>query len=142
MAQHEKSGFQNRREFFRLKFAAPLRFKSYTPKNTPTKTSGREPSLTGGVSQNISQSGILFQTTENPPQLSSIVWINLDLRTIKICQEIEERALVLNEGLLGRVVRVEEDNKNYDIGVCFLTQDQKNSEEVQQVLSELSKTKP
>ncbi len=142
MTQHEeRSGFQNRREFFRLKFAAPLRFKSYAPKNKAVKIADEKSSASGGVAQNISQSGILFQTTENPPQLSSILWMNLDFRTLKICQEIEGRALVLKDGLLGRVVRVEEGNSNYDIGVCFLTQDQKNSAEVQQVLSEISKSK-
>jgi hypothetical protein len=49
---------------------------------------------------------------------------------------------VFNNGLLGRVVRVEEDAKTngYDIGVCFLTQEQKNSREVQKILTEISKT--
>ena len=136
MAQHEKPGFQNRREFFRLKFSAPVRFKAYNVGH-----SNRSSSETAGVSQNISQSGILFQTSENPPQLSSILWMDLDLRTVKICQEIEEHALILNNGLLGKVVRVEEGQKNYDIGVCFLTQEQKDSSEVQQVLAEISKTK-
>lgn len=125
---HEKAGLQNRREFFRLKFSAPVRFKC-CPKT----------SQESGVSQNISQSGILFQIPENPPQLSSLLWMDLDLRTLKICQEIENRALILNNGVVGKVVRVEEGQRNYDIGVCFLTQEQKDSSEVQALLSELSK---
>lgn len=125
---HEKQGLQNRREFFRLKFSAPVRFKSY-PK-TPQES---------GVSQNISQSGILFQTSENPPQLSSLLWMDLDLRTLNICQEIENRALILHNGVVGKVVRVEENQRNYDIGVCFLTQEEKNSSQIKELLSELSK---
>lgn len=125
---HENPGTQNRREFFRLKFSAPVRFKSY-PKT----------SQESGVSQNISQSGILFQTPKNPPQLSSLLWMNLDLRTLKICQEIENRALILNNGVVGKVVRVEEGQRNYDVGVCFLTQEQRDTSEVQKLITELSK---
>lgn len=132
----QDNAFQNRREFFRLKFTNPVHFKSYTPGNTARSAETRE-----AVTQNVSQSGILFQTGQTPPQLSSIVWMNVDLRTLKICQEIEARALIFNEGVLGRVVRVEEDSKKadtYDIGICFLTQDQKDSREVQQILSQIS----
>ena len=126
-----------RREFFRLKFETPVKFKSYSATKEQAK---QTPSAASGVSQNISQSGILFQTDTTPPQLSSILWMHLDLRTLKICQEIEKRAIIFNDGLLGKVVRVEEDPKNnslYDIGVCFLTQDQKDSREVQEALSAL-----
>ena len=136
MAQDNSSGFQNRREFFRVKFATPLRFRAYTPGRGTRQSAPVE-----ARSQNVSQSGILFQTETPPPQLSSILWMDVDLRTLKICQEIEERALVTNNGILGRVVRVEEDTKNgsaYDIGVCFITQDQKNSREVQDILAELA----
>jgi len=136
LAQDNSSGFQNRREFFRVKFATPLRFRAYTPGRQ-----NRQSPPVEARSQNVSQSGILFQTETPPPQLSSILWMDMDLRTLKICQEIEERALVTNNGILGRVVRVEEDAKNrsaYDVGVCFITQDQKNSREVQDILAELS----
>ncbi len=127
---HEKPSSQNRREFFRLKFSAPVRFKS-RPKTLQES----------GISKNISQSGILFETPENPPQLSSLLWMDLDLRTLKICQEIENRALILNNGVVGKVVRVEEGQRNYDIGVCFLTQEEKDSSEVQELLSEISNYK-
>lgn len=128
---------KDRREFFRINFDTPLNFKTYSrlAVNTPEKSEHQ------ATSQNISQTGILFQTEDNPPQLSSIVWMNLDIRTLSICKEIEKRALILNNGLLGRVVRVEEDAKNsnrYDVGVCFLTQEQKNSREVEQILAEIS----
>ena len=128
---------QERREFFRINFSTPLNFKSYSRLAVSSSQGSQE-----GSAQNISQSGILFQTENNPPQLSSIVWMGLDIRTLTICKEIEKRALILNNGLLGRVVRVEEDTKNsnrYDIGVCFLTQEQKNSSEVEQILAQISK---
>jgi c-di-GMP-binding flagellar brake protein YcgR len=138
VAQND-SVFQNRREFFRIKFNSPVSFKSYAVSQADREKAAAEE--TKATTQNISQSGILFQTEQAPPQLSSILWMNMDIRTLKICQEIESRALVFNNGLLGRVVRVEEDTKNntaYDVGVCFLTQDQKNSREVQKILSDIT----
>ena len=126
---------QERREFFRINFATPLKFKSYSRLVTDS------PKEAKGTSQNISQSGILFQMENNPPQLSSVVWMALDIRTLKICQEIENRALIFNNGVLGRVVRVEEDLENrhvYDVGICFIKKSQKDEREVQQILAELS----
>ena len=131
---------QERREFFRISFNAPLSFKSYS--RIGSKSSKIQSASARAVSQNISQSGILFQTENKPPQLSSIVWMNLDIRTLSICKEIEKRALIFNDGLLGRVVRVEEDSGNtnrYDIGVCFLKEEQKNSQEIEQILAKISK---
>ncbi len=119
-----------KREFFRLNFSSPLQFKSYQPENPQSDATVK----------NISQSGVLFKTPTNPPAISSILWMNLDIRTLKICQEIENRALVFNNGLLGKVVRVEEDvrtGKSYDVGVCFLTRDQQNSHEVQGILNRI-----
>ena len=129
---------QERREFFRIHFSTPLNFKGYS------RLALDSPEAAQGTSQNISQSGVLFQIEDNPPQLSSIVWMNLDIRTLSICKEIEKRALILNNGLFGRVVRVEEDAKDshrYDVGVCFLTQEQKNLREVEQILEDISKEK-
>ena len=123
---------QERREYFRLKFNTPLQFKAYD-------TTSAIP----GSTRNISQSGILFQTEQAPPKLSSIVWMNLDMRTLKICQEIESKALIFNNGVLGKVVRVEEDadnNNAYDIGVIFLNKNDKDSRAVQDILQQLSET--
>ena len=127
-----------RREFFRLNYKTPIRFKSCEGKELQ-KTAKLVGPL-DGTTRNISQNGLLFQTEENPPQLSSIVWMNLDMRTLKICQEIEAKALIFNNGVLGKVVRVEEDterNNAYDIGVCFLRKDQKNSVEVQEAIGKM-----
>ena len=124
---------QERREFFRIAFSTPLKFKNCAVQDHSL--------LFPGTTENVSETGILFQTKNNPPQLSSIVWMALDIRTLKICKEIESRALIFNNGVLGRVVRVEEDLENrhvYDVGVCFLKKSQKDTREVQQILAELS----
>ena len=127
-----------RREFFRLNYKTPIQFKSYEGKEL-RKTAKLVGPL-DGTTRNISQNGVLFQTEENPPQLSSIVWMNLDMRTLKICQEIEAKALIFNNGVLGKVVRVEEDTENnnaYDVGVCFLRKEQRDSSEVREALGQL-----
>lgn len=127
---------QERREFFRLNFTTPVRFKPVEIKALQkTETSD---SLQGST-RNISQSGILFQTENKPPKLSSILWMNLDMRTLKICQEIESKALIFNNGVLGKVVRVEEDpNNTYDVGVCFLRKDHKDTAEVKKILDTIT----
>ena len=128
MTQNER--IVEKREFFRLDFSSPLEFKCYLPEKIQAD----------GEIQNISQSGVLFETVNKPPAISSILWMNLDFRTVKICQEIEGRALVFNNGLLGKVVRVEENIRKdnaYDVGVCFLTRDQQNSREIQAILNSI-----
>ena len=128
---------QERRDFFRLKFNNPVQFKTY-----PSREGAQL--AENGTSKDISSAGILFQTQTRPPELSSILWLNLDYRMLKICQEIDHRALIFNEGILGRVVRVEEDLEKenaYDVGVCFLTKEQKDSREVQKVIAEISQTR-
>ena len=116
------SNSQERREFFRIHYNTPFQYKAFqkTRNNEPLKAQ----------SKNISQSGVLFETRSDPPKLSSILWLNLDIRTLTICKEIEKRALVLDNGVLGKVVRVEEapdKQDSYEVGVCFLTQDQRAS---------------
>ena len=114
-----------RREFFRVPFTRSLKYKAYSNGSLD------------GTTRNISQSGILFSTDQAPPRVSSIVWLSLDMRTLGICREIESRALILNNGILGRVVRVEEDpsvTKTYDVGVCFLNKEQWGEPEVTELL--------
>lgn len=130
-----------RRDFFRLKFTNPVQFKAYSERGGAHRPEGQAQIAETGASRDISSAGILFHTINRPPELSSILWLSLDYRMLKICQEIDHRALILNEGLLGRVVRVEEDPDDtsaYDVGVCFLTKDQKDSRAVQKVIADIS----
>lgn len=103
----------DRREFFRMDFRQPVKFREFQRDANALKL---------GTGENISQSGILFKTRIVPP-LSSVLWMDVDIRTLRICREIENRAVIEDRGLLGRVVRVEEDPEeanSYNVGVCFL----------------------
>ena len=129
-----KFSSQEKREFFRLDFEKGLKFTVVNSAKGQKAATGAslvaEPALERAKTKNISSSGILFQMNNKPPKLSSIVLMQLDIRTLKICQEIEKRALILEQGVVGRVVRVEEsgNSKNrYDVGVCFLTEKEKSN---------------
>jgi len=121
--ENKKSGSpSDRREFFRLDFRGPVKFRLVQhPRND----------LLLGTTANVSQSGVLFRS-KVLPKIASILWMNMDLRTLQICQEIEKRALVHNNGILGRVVRVEEDRETdtYRIGVCFVTKSTAKQEQM------------
>lgn len=103
----------DRRDYLRLDFRQPLRFRLVpSPDKALHEVSGK----------NISVSGLLFKSRVAPP-LSSVLWMDVDTRTLRICREIDERVLVQDGGLIGRVVRVEEnpgEAGTFSIGVCFL----------------------
>ncbi len=119
---------EEKREFYRINFEKPLNFNKFIDNKIS------EPNA--AVTRNISQSGILFHT-KNPPSISNLLWISLDLRTLNICQEIEQNALIIKEGIVGKVVRLEEskiEEGNYDVGVCFLKKDSKLKKTIRPVL--------
>jgi hypothetical protein len=112
-ALHEPVPAAERRAFFRLDWRHPVKFRLIQ---------NSEDEVRLATTSNISASGILFQSRFVVPP-SSVLWMDLDWRTLRICREIEDRALVFEKGLLGRVVRVEEnpeDRGTYEIGVCFM----------------------
>ncbi len=107
------ANFVERREFYRLDYEKPVKF-------VEVSDSGKAGVLKA-ISKNISQSGILF-VSRHFPKISSVIWINLPIKDLAICKEIEERAITVKNGILGKVVRVEENAQNagYSVGVCFL----------------------
>ena len=105
---------KERREFFRYRHVENASFREITPSDHAISD------LADAVTKNLSASGMLF-TSKYPPRLSSIIVLDVDYRTTRICEEIEERALISNNRLLGKVVRIEDnDNGSYDIGVAFI----------------------
>jgi hypothetical protein len=105
-----------RREFIRHRHEKPVR---YSVLNTDARQ--REAAqFMDAVSKNLSASGILFSTT-NMPKLSSLLMLELDRRATNICREIEENALVIDDKLFGKVVRIEDAGSGrYDVGVAFI----------------------
>lgn len=105
-----------RRKFFRHPFDKQVRFKvisSAREQNPVAK-------VLDAVAKNLSVSGVLFASTFTP-ELSSIVALDMDYRATRICQEIEESALIVKNRIIGKVVRIEDSGDGvYGIGVAFI----------------------
>ncbi|MDD4201983.1 MAG: hypothetical protein PHQ52_00770 [Candidatus Omnitrophica bacterium] len=110
--------FNEKRNFLRYDYSKSIHYKTITP--TSNKNSLTD--LMEAVSKNLSISGILFATdTSLAPNISSLLLLNVDHRTANICHEIESNAMILNDKILGKVVRIEDnENGTCNVGVAFL----------------------
>lgn len=110
---------EEKREFTRLKYSAPLGFKICN-KDTISK-------LCAGYTVDISQSGLLCNINEKVNQ-DDILWLSFDRSTLDFCRELEKRALIYQNGIIGNVARVEpEETGSYNVGIKFITRQEKDS---------------
>jgi hypothetical protein len=122
---------EDRRKFLRCNYE---HFFSYNAVNLSADKRFMS-SLIHAVSRNLSGSGMLFSTTEVPP-LSSLLVLSLDYHTARVCEEIEKNALIVNNRVLGKVVRIEERGDGvYDVGVAFVTRSDRLPKDVQSLVS-------
>ncbi len=106
-----------RRLFTRMDFAAPLAYKVCN-KDTISK-------LLEGYTSNISEAGMLCNIKESVSQ-DDILWLSFDRGTLDVCEELEKRALIYQNGVIGKVVRIEpKGNFNFDVGIKFITREEK-----------------
>lgn len=118
-----------KREFFRYRHIKPASFKEVS-KNDRTLSD-----LAKAITKNLSASGMLFTSTY-PPRLSSIIVLDVDYRTSLLCEEIEGHVMISNNRLLGKVVRIEDnDNGSYDIGVAFIKKSENLPQEIATLIS-------
>jgi hypothetical protein len=107
-----------RRKFVRLNCVTPLDYK-VCKKSTVAK-------LVQGYIHNISQCGLLCKIKQKVKK-NDLLWIVFDRTTMGICEDIEKRTLVYQNGVVGKVVRVvPKGSSNYDVGLQFLTREEKN----------------
>ena len=107
-----------RREFFRLDYAVPLDYK-VCKKETISR-------LLEGYTSNISQAGLLCNI-KDVVNTDDILWLSFDRGTLNICEELDKRALIYQNGVVGKVVRVDlKGNNNYDVGIKFLTREEQD----------------
>ncbi len=108
-----------RRDFMRLDYKAPLAYK-VCKEDTINK-------LLQGYIADISQSG-LFCNIKDRVNENDIMWLSFDKSTLNIFEEIERRSLIYQNGIIGKVVRIEPKNDDtYNVGVQFITREEKNS---------------
>lgn len=125
----ENRSVAERREFLRHPFDKQVKCRVISS----TGSQGPVSKMLDAVAKNLSVSGVLFASTFTP-ELSSIVVLEMDYRTTRICQEIEESALIVKNRIIGKVVRIEDTGDGtYGIGVAFIKKDSdlpKNVEEL------------
>jgi len=107
-----------RRKFFRLDYSTSLDYK-VCKKETLSK-------LLQGYTSNVSEAG-LFCNIKDKVNKDDILWLSFDRATLNICEDLEKRALIYQNGIIGKVVRIEpKDLGDYDVGIQFITREEKN----------------
>lgn len=107
-----------RRQFIRLDYSTPLDYK-VCKQETLTK-------LLQGYTSNVSEAGLLCNI-KNKVNKDDILWLVFDRATLSICEEMEKRALIYQNGIIGKVVRIEpKDLGDYNVGIQFITREEKN----------------
>ena len=108
-----------RRDFLRLDYVTPLNYK-VCKEETINK-------LLEGYTVNVSQSGLMC-SIEQPVRLDDILWLSFDKTILNICEELEQRAWVYQNGIIGKVVRIMlRDDSAYELGIKFLTREEQSS---------------
>ncbi len=108
---------KEKRRFLRVNYNKPLTYKIISA----PKEDFASKFLTA-ISKNLSGSGILFVTNvAKVPEIASVLVLDLDYSTANVCQEIENEAMILDNKLIGRVVRIEDnENDTCGVGVAFV----------------------
>jgi hypothetical protein len=111
-----------KREYIRINISKPIAYK-VCKSETLSK-------LFEGYTVNISEAGLLC-TISDKVNLQDIMWLSFDRSVLIACEEIERRSLIYQNGVIGKVVRIDgKDNGLFDVGVRFLTREEKRPEEL------------
>ncbi len=101
--------------------------------------------LLQGYTSNISQAGLLCNMKEKV-NINDVLWLSFNRSVLEICEAIERKSLIYQNGVIGKVVRVEyKENNTYNVGVRFITREEKDAthicSEVDSVFEEKEKEK-
>lgn len=107
-----------RREFLRLDYTAPIAYKVCS-QDTVDK-------LLQGYTVDISQAGLLCRIKQRVNK-DDILWVSFDRSTLNICEDLEKRSLIYQNGIIGRVVRIEDKgDDDYSVGIRFITRQERH----------------
>ena len=108
-----------RRESQRLDYATPLAYK-ICKKETISK-------LLEGYTSNVSAAGLLCNVKETVSP-EDILWLSFDRGVLSVCEELEKRVFIYQNGIIGKVVRVESKGfDNFDVGIKFITRQEQDT---------------
>ena len=115
-----KPSASERRTVTRITCQTPLVFK-ICKEETNSK-------IMEGYTRDISNDGLRCTIPEKVP-LGCTLWLQLDRDALIMCEEIEKRAVILQHGILGKVVWVEKkDEINYEVGLQFIIREEKTAQ--------------
>ncbi len=118
-----------RREFARLPYSKPLAYK-ICKEETLRK-------ILEGYTVNVSQAGLLCNIKDKV-NLDDILWLSFDKSVLVICSEMEKKSLIYQNGVVGKVVRIDlNKNQTYDIGVKFITRVENCAKEIESKISSM-----
>jgi hypothetical protein len=82
--------------------------------------------LLQGYTSNISQAGLLCNIKDKVKK-NDLLWLSFDKATLNICEDLDKKSLIYQNGIVGKVVRVEhKKDKTYNVGIQFITREEKN----------------
>lgn len=109
-----------KREHIRIDYCKPLAYK-VVKRETVAK-------LLEGYTVNVSEAGLLC-TINDKVNIQDIMWLSFDRNVLQICEEIERNSLIYQNGVIGKVVRIDgTGNGSFEVGVKFLTREDKAPE--------------
>ena len=125
----KEHGGEEKREFLRVEFEAPLEF-DVCSKEVSERVIG--------FTKNISPCGVLF-TVDKFIEPGTVIAIKFDEHTLRDVVELVDTVIEVKGKVLGRVVRVEEIvlKQKFDVGVCFVRSDKyqlENLDEIRKIL--------
>ncbi|MBM3244662.1 MAG: hypothetical protein FJZ15_02610 [Candidatus Omnitrophica bacterium] len=117
MNKHYKGA--ERRAFARLNYTTPLNCKVCNKQTISC--------LLNGYVSNISPAGLLCNIKERVKK-NDVLWLSFDRGTLSFCEDLEKRSFIYQSGVIAKVARIErKSDGSYDVGVHFITREEKNS---------------
>lgn len=105
-----------RRSFIRMEHTSPLACK-ICKKETLSK-------LFQGYTVDVSSAGLLCNI-KDLVNIDDVLWLSFERSVLRNCEEIEKRSLIYQNGVIGKVVRIaDNDNGTHNIGIQFITREE------------------
>jgi hypothetical protein len=109
---------RERRQFVRLDYTTPLAYKVCKKKTVSM--------LLEGYTTNISQAGLLCNIKDKVKK-GDLLWLSFDRGTLSVCEGLEKRSLIYQNGVIGKVARIErKKDDTFNVGIQFITREEKN----------------
>ena len=118
----------DRRRFVRLDHVTHLDYK-VCKKDTILK-------LLVGYTSNVSQAGLLCNIKDRVHR-NDVLWLHFDRNILDICEELERRSFIYQNGIIGKVVRIaDKEDGTYNVGIKFITREENIKPEIKSLFKE------